>query len=498
MVSSVGLPDTFDADKHYSGKDVAEITQIILKEVFYKNNPSGTTATNNPPYGPYADGSGDFGAFSLPGFRPGMYSTFLRPRTLSSLFGVQPSLNANEKIGIMTGVTGEAGTNPTGFCGTAPTAGQLKRCVQNYIWGKTYWKSNVINLAEVGERADYSDYVDHNLMNQRAKQNPFVPDMMGYLDLANHTEITLANELFTIGVAMERQFEKVAIKGNVATANTATQRGWIQEFAGLEQQIVTGKKDLDTGIACPGADSVVQSWGTGIDKTNANGQNIIQFIRDVYFGLQEIGRQVGMEGVNYAIVMPFRMFQALTYQWACNYWTYACAGSTSNPNYTNAEAVRTFQLDMQNNYYLMIDGNRIPVVCSDGITETNASSTVITADDLFILPIEWNGQRLLNLQYKNMGIGDIQSVANWGSLAAAAMSINNGMYLVSKNFQNYCLEYNFAGKFRLIQDAPFLAAQLNTFQYTFLAPFRPPYPSDTRHPDGGSTRWDGSFTVTGG
>lgn len=491
------LPESFDPDRKYSGKEFAEIA-TILKETIFKNDPSGTTPTNNPPYGPYFDQSA-YGTFSIPGYRPGLYSAFTRPRTLSSLLGVQPSFNTNEKIGIMTGVTGESGTNPSDFCGTLPTAGQLKRCIQNYVWGWTGWKSAVVDLMHVGERIDYSDYVDHNLMNQRAKQNPFVPDMFGYLNLADRTQITLANELFTIGVAMERAFEKVLIKGNPATASASTQRGWIKEFAGLEQQIVTGKVDLDTKVACPGADSVVSSWGTGIDKTNTNGQNILQFIRDTYFGLQEIGRQVGMEGATYAIVMPFRMFQALTYLWACNYWTYACAGSTTNPNYTNAETVRAFQLDMQNNYYLMIDGNRIPVVTSDGITETNASTTVITADDMFILPIEWNGTKLLNLQYKNLGTEDITSFGNFGGFAPTVMPINNGMYLAAKNMKNYCLEYDFAAKFRIIQEAPFLAAQLNTFQYSFLPPFRSPYPTDTTyHKDGGATRWDGNLSVLGG
>jgi len=492
-----GLPESFDPDRKYTGKEFAEIA-TILKETIFKNNPSGTVPTNNPPYGPYFDQSA-YGPFSIPGFRPGMFSAFMRPRSIASQFGVQRSLNTNEKIGIMTGVTAGSGSNPTDFCGTAPTAGQLKRCIQNYVWGWSYWKTQVVDLMHVGERIDYSDYVDHNLMNQRALQNPFVPDIMGSLDLSNRNEITIANELFTIGVEQERSFERVLIKGNVATAPASTQRGWIKEFAGLEQQIVTGKKDLDTQVVCPGADSVVSVWGTGIDKTIADGRNIVQFIRDTLFGLNEIGRQVGMDGVTYGIVMPFRMFVALTYVWACNYWTYACAGSTSNPSYTNADAVRERQLDMQNNYYLLIDGNRIPVLLSDGITETNASASVITADDLFILPLEWNGIRLLNLQYKALDSQDIMSFANYGGLAPSAAPINNGMFLMAKNLQNFCMEYVFGAKFRIVQDAPFLAAQLNTFQYSFLGPFRSPYPDSTGyHKDGGASRWDGNMSVLGG
>lgn len=493
----IQVPDTFDPTRKYSAVEVAEIA-TALQQKYFKDASSGTTPTNQPPFGPYADGSA-YGAFSLPGVRPDTFSAFSRPRSIASQFGVQPSLNANEKIRIMTGVTDGSGNNPADFCGTAPTAGQLKRCVQNYIWGKMYWKSQVVNVMEIGEYADYADQaISVNILNQRAQQNPFVPNMMSMLDLSNRSGITLNNELFNIGVQMERSFEPVFIRGNETLANTATTRGFIKEFKGLERQITTGKADLDTGVACPAADSQVLTWGTGIDQT-VSGRTIVQFLRDTLFGLIEMGRQVGMEGIQYGIVMPFRLFQQLTYVWSCQYWTYACSNaSASNPNFTNGQDIRALQLDMQNNYYLLIDGNRIPVFPSDGIRETQASSTIITADDIFFLPLTWEGRRLLNIQFKNLSSADVTEFANFGP-APRYLPVNNGMFLLWANHTNACMEIALGAKFRLIQDAPFLAAQLNTFQYSFQAPYRSPFPGDTAwHKDGGATRWDGNYSVAGG
>jgi hypothetical protein len=484
---------TFDQDRSWSAKEVAQIAAQTAAEVF-KHNASGTTPTNNPPYGPLADGSA-YGPFSLPGFRPEMFGTFIRPRTISGLFGVQPSLNSNEKIGIMTGVTAGSGSNPADFCGTAVTAGQLKRCVQNYVWGKYKIKSQLVNVMEIGEHADYADYIDHALLNQPGAVSPFMPDMMKSIDLSRREGITLNNELFTMGVETERSFERVAIAGNQATAPANTQRGYIREFKGLEGQVTTGRVDIDTGIACPAADSVVVTWGTGIDQT-VSSRNFVQVVRDTFFGLNEIARQIGMEGVQFVIVMPFKMFQALTYVWSCQYWTYACQASATNLNYTDATVIRQLQLDMQNNYYLLIDGNRVPVVCSDGIRETKASATVITADEMFILPVSWNGRKLLNLQYKNLSSREVTEFANFGP-APEFMPMENGMYMLWSERTEACKEINIAAKFRVILDCPFLAAVINVIQYTFAAPNRSYNPADTNFfVDGGATRWDGSYSVT--
>jgi hypothetical protein len=137
------MTDISVSDRKYSAQELVEIRNLLMN--VEKHNASGTADTHNPPYGPYADGSGDFGVFSYPGVRPEMFSAFQRPRSISSLIGLRQSRIANEKIGIMTGVTAEEGSNPSDFCGLFPTAGQLKRCVQNYIWGKAAWKTKVVN-----------------------------------------------------------------------------------------------------------------------------------------------------------------------------------------------------------------------------------------------------------------------------------------------------------------------------------------------------------------
>lgn len=466
----------------------------MLKEIFgEKNNPSGTTPTSNPLYGPYQSGAG-YGTFSYPGIRPDMYSAFQRPRTLARLLGVKPSVIANDKIGIMTGVTDASGTNPADFCGTAVTAGQLKRCVQNYVFGDVMWKTQVNNVAKMGLYVDYAD-MNKRLANLAESQNPFIPDIMQTLDISNRDGLQLANELFNIGVALERYLEIVLVRGNSTLGNASTQLGFIREFNGLERQVITGRRDFDTNALCPAADSQVISWGGAVDAT-ISGRTFVQVIVDTIYGLNDIATRVGMDGVTWAIVMPMRMFRPLTYVWSCQYWTYACQNaSASNPNYTNGQDVRMLQLAMQAGYYLLVDGKEIPVIFSDGIRETRALGNTYTADEIFIIPVDWNGQQLLNLYYKPMDNPDAVAFANFDG-NSNIVGINNGMFLYTTNRQNFCYEHVFAGELRVILEAPFLAAEITTIQYTYNAPFRSAYPSDTiSYVNGGVTRWDGDATA---
>lgn len=478
----------------FNARELAEIGAGMYRAVkelerVEKNNPSGLVATNDPLYGPYADGSGDYGIFSQPGIRPTIFSAFQRPRSLASILGVRMSMNTNEKIGIMTGVTAGAGSNPTGFCGTAPTAGQLKLCKQNYIWGKSYWKASVVNVAEAGEYVDYAD-TEKRLLNLPALANPLLPDFMTRLDLQDRNSSLLFNELFTLGVEQERSLERVIVQGNETTVNTSTQRGWIQEFKGLERQVTTGRTDMDSGNLCPAADSTVISWGTGIEAT-VGGRTFPQVLVDTMFGLVDIARQTGLEGTRWVIAMPMRMFRPLTYVYACQYWTSLCSGSAGNPTWQDAQQVRALQLEMWNNRYLLIDGNPVSVIFTDGITETRALGNTYTAREVFILPVEWMGLPTLSLQFKKMDNEQAMQFAGFIP-GNPYMGVNNGMWLAAKNFQNYCMEILMAGKFRLILDVPFLAARIDTIQYQFQAPYRSAYPDDSiAYVDGGTTRWTG-------
>jgi hypothetical protein len=471
--------------KDYSLEDIQALKELAS---VFKNDPASLVPNATPAYGPY-DNSGLAGVLSIPGIRPEMYSAFVRPRTFMQLVGIKPSVYAHEKIGIMTGVTAESGTNATDFCGNPPIAGQLKRCVQDYLWGQWYMKTKLNVVPLIGQRYDYADTAKR-IVNLANSGNPFMPDILSGINLNDNTQLRLANELFTVGVGWERANEKVAATGDHTQASTATETGWIREYDGLELQIITGRRDRDTNALCPAADSIVLSWGASIEAT-VSGRTLPQAMVDIWFGRMELADQVGLGGTSFAWIMPSRLFRALTYVYSCSYYTSRCAGTQYNENNQMATETRRIQLEMLNGHYLLMDGEVVPVVFSDGIPVTKAVGNIYTADSVYLVPVEWNGSRFLNMEYFPMNNADLSAFINFLP-GSDYQVINNGQFLVSKRYTPLCLEYHFAAMSRLILDAPFLAARIDDVQFTYLdTGYRSAYPSESNfYVDGGNSSWE--------
>lgn len=483
------------SDKLYSLAEIEAMANAV-KGFGAKNNPTSLTPTVTPLYGPTADGSG-YGPLSLPGVRPEMFSTIQRPASMARRMGIRMSLNANEKIGILTSASDATGTNPADFCGDAARPGVLRRCVQNYVFGKWAMRTNLENVAEAGEFADYADMmVSPEVLNQAPSLSPFMPSTMAQIDLKDRNGQRLATELYNIGIALERGLEKVLVRGNRTLANTATERGFIREFDGLERQVITGRVDMDSGDACAAADSTVIAWNATLDAT-VGGRNFVQMITDLVYSKQLLAEQVGMAGTVFEFRMSTKIFRAIAEMWPCSYLTHRCAtiGTAGAPISMSAAELRAMTLDMFNNRYLLVDGVRYPVILTDGIRSTRASGSIWTDDNLFFVPVMFEGRWLQNIDFKKMDNADAMSFANFAG-SNNIRSINNGMFLVSSSFQKFCVEHHFAAKLRFIQEAPFLAAVVNTIQYAYQAEFRDPYPGTTAHFGGGVTRWDGNYTVS--
>lgn len=459
---------------------------LIQGDLITKNDPPSATPTATPAYGTWANGT-QAGPLSVPGIRADMFSTYMRPNSLVSIAGIERSQNTNEKIGILTGLTEGSGANADSFCeNDPPIAGQLKRCVQNYIWGKFYMRTKLVNLPEMGERWDTSD-VDKTILNLAATTNPLVPQELASANLSNRGNTVMATALFEMAGEVERSMANVEITGDQTQASANTERGFMKEFDGLARQVVTGRRDLDSQVLCPAADSTVINFGVNISGTAADGRTIVQQMTDEYFYKQELAQRIGMTGTMFAFVMRSTFFRALTYIWACEYAISRCSGTAGNPNWQNATDVKALQLEMLRGRYLLVDNEPVPVIFSDGVPNVRALGSVFTTD-AYLIPVAWRGRRLLHFQYKPMDISEIEGFANFAGLRTYE-TINGGMYLVGNQHQGGCLEWLFMAKFRMILDAPFLAIAWNNVQYTLSAQaYRDPMPSDTTfHKDGGTT-----------
>jgi hypothetical protein len=467
--------------KSFTAEELETLAKAGVLSVGAKNDPASTTATGNPLHGTNQAGLGNvYGTFSAPGVRPEMFSALARARSFLRLASLEGSSVDNERIEVLTGQTADAGTNATGFCGNPPSVGNLKVAQQLYTWGDYYVKTELNALAQTGSLKDRADQ-SRRILNAGQIDNPFIPDLAMRL---TDTQSALQHEFYKLGVSMERQSELVAVRGSAGTKNSAYP-GWFTQFSGLDAQIAQGKTDVLTGVTAPALDSAVISFNAAITGAGANGYSIVENITAMVRGLQDRAASVGI-GAQHAIVMRKDLFYALVDIFACEYATYMCDGATNSPNNRDGMVIQNMRVDMLNGRYLLVSGQQIPVVFSDGIAQENTANNTYKSD-IYVVAYQADGVPLLRLQYFDMGNSYINEFANAFGLDDVAI-LNNGLFIVGKRSTGLCIEYHVQARMRLILDAPFLSGRIDDAIYTLIDPIKDAMPGTSFYANGGITR----------
>ena len=467
--------------KSFSEEELAVLAKAGVLSVGAKNDPASTTATGNPLHGTNQAGLGNvYGTFSAAAVRPDMWSALPRARSFLRLATLEAAAHDQERIEVLTGQTADSGTNAAGFCGNPPSVGNLKVAQQLYTWGDYYVRSELNALAQTGSLKDRADQ-SRRILNSGRVENPFIPDLA--LRLID-TQSALQHEVFKLGASMERQTELVSVRGSAGTKNS-TYVGWFTQFGGLDGQIATGKTDVLSGATAPALDSAVLSFNANVSGNGANGYDIVENITAMVRGLRDRADSVGI-GASHAIVMRKDAFYAIADTWACAYATYMCDGASTSPNNRDGMVIQNMRNEMLNGQYLLVSGQPVPVVFSDGILqETTANNTY--KSDIYVVAYEADGVPLLRLQYFDMSNGYISEFANSFGLDDVAV-MNNGLFLVGKRSTGLCIEYHVQSRMRLILDAPFLSGRVDDVIYTLIDPIRDAMPGTSFYANGGVTR----------
>ena len=468
--------------KEYNVDEIEVLAKAGVLEIAQKNDPAGSTANASPLHGPFQGATtSQYGAFSLAGGRPGIFSAMTRPNSWLSIVNVERSEFATEILDTQTGQTADGTSNATNFCGNPPEPGVLKTARQTYVWGSFYGKTRLNSPAQMGLLKDRGDQ-PRNVLNSPAVNSPFIPDIMHRL---TDTRSQLANELYTFGNALERSTEVVSIQGTALA--DASRFGWFQEFKGLDGLIKTGHTDSVTGLATAAMDSIVVAFNAAITSTAAgsDGRTFTEVLDDTFYALDDRARQIGMGGaVQYAIVMRQELFRKAVEVQANKYWFYKQAGGQYNEINAMATELQTLRLAMLNGNFLLSKGIQYPVIFSEGCEFTALGSGTYKSD-MYIVPVSWAGVPLLRLQYFNMDNQYTSEFINFMG-NTNVKTINNGMFLVGQRDTGLCLEYHFQSRMRLILDTPWLAARIDDISFSFInVATRTALPGTSLYVDGG-------------
>lgn len=476
--------------QNISSEDMKSLDQEINER--YK---ASSTTPGIPPTGPG-------GLFNSYGIDPRVVTTYVPPKGLESFLEsaghIQSSIYDEPGFEIITGQTASTGEEATSSCGDdAPIAGDLKVCNQYYKFGQMIMNSKSVDVKQLGKFTNRSQPMDLTLMNDPfsmqdpVKAVPLSPEQM-FMSAVAKASVEMMNSFST-------RYAKLIFSGN--PANTAGSTGY-KEFKGLDLLINTGYADVETGLACPAADSLVLDANLAIVQNNAG--TYVRNIVEMYRSRQKLASDVALGGVEWAFVMRYSLFLALTDVWPCAYYTYRCytaspAGSTSTGFVDTRDQV-ALRDDMRRGSYLLIDGQPVRVIVDNTIAETDYKDGNFSSD-MYLVPLKDPAiGQLLYMDYFNY--------ANQYGVAGGFDGFNgmfgNGMrFRISRDGRYFftqlpnagtCQQIQVATSKRVILLTPFLAARLDNVKYNVYIHERDPFPGESSFfVNGGATSFPGTF-----
>lgn len=453
--------------------DYQKFANVLLAQQAAGVRGKAVSSTPTTTYGHGVTGpqpGGIAGLFSYPGLEPDIMNAMVLPRLgLLDLLPSRTSIYDNPLYGIMTGVTATTGNEPTGVCDDPPVAGLMKLCTHAFVWGRMSRMTRVLDIDRAGRFINRSDFNDLTLVGNPLVGNDNVPQVPGSGSPALAVRSELAKVLFELATAWARDFATILYDGSPA-ANTAG--GGYKEPYGLDILINDGYRDAETGVACPAADSIVQSFGSL--AVESNGGTLVSLITSIFRNLRYNASHMRLAPVQWVLAMPWSMFYQITEVWPCAYATYRCQTiGENNRGVVDIVAQNQMRDDMRGDLYggsgqyLLIDGQKVPVVLDDGIAETVGAGASFTST-IYFVPLRVLGNRPVTfLEYVDydgpMGAMEMaRSVAPAGSY----YTTNNGRFLWhAKPPTNFCVQSLAKTEWRVILETPQIAARLDNVVY---------------------------------
>lgn len=470
-------------------------TQVVMQALaealaphFKHTAPSGTPST------PYYFGPG--GLFGVAGLERDLISTRVQPRGLASFLPAYPSITTNPLFPYLTGFQAATGSVADGVCDECPTAGPGKSCIQTAQFGRYCVRTRELEINAVGQRINRGEFLDYRLIN-----DPLVNDF-GSL-LAQSFALNSQDQAISGAEVLMRYIEAGIEFQNLLCPQTFTGSpannsagGGYKEFPGLDILIGVNKVDALTGDECPSLDSDIKDFNYGLVTDLTLPSDIVTVMTYLMRYLKHNAAMMNFNPVKWVLVMRDGLFYEMTSIWPCRYLTDRCwVKDTVNIDAVggvNAEAATRMRDEMRAGSYLLIDGERFPVIIDDCITEETSGDTVhVTAgcfaSDIYVVPMTIRGGYPVTyweyLDYSKTAL----PAARQGQVDTFFWSDGGRFLWHAKPPTNWCIQSIAKIEPRIILRTPHLAGRLTNVQYCPLQHVREPLPDQPYFVDGGVT-----------
>lgn len=415
------------------------------------------------------------GIFAGPGLERDVITAHIRPRGILSVLPRFGGNSEDPRFASLTGYTDETGTEPTHACEDAP-AGFVKGCNLTARFGMLRRDSQTIEMDQVMRRVNRGDFTDLLLRGRVLGLQNITPAGLNESQILN---LITMSEMVGTAVQAERRLNIGAWQSTVAG-----NWGW----PGLDLQIATGQVDADTNQACPALDSDVKDFA--YSNVCDGPLDIVEYLAAMEYYLTWNAESMGLDPVQWVIVMRPQLFWELSACWPCSYLTNRCTDLAGTQlAVINDDVNVRMRDDMRNRKVIPINGTEYPVVLDTGIFEhNNANNGNVPAghfaSTIYMVPLTIVGGfpvtywEYLDYRMAAADTGLLRGMESW-------WWTDNGMYSWALEVVKWCYKFALKIEPRVVLRTPQLAGKLEYVMYTPLQHLREPDPASPYHEDGG-------------
>lgn len=433
---------------------------------------------------------GPGGIWTGAGLERDVITARVRPRGISNELPLLPTNELNPQFGILTGFTPGDATDSTywttAHCEDVP-AGYMKSCTLTAQFGSLRVDSQTIEMNDVMlklHRGDFTDLVLHGELLGLTGLNPVDTNQTDVLNLVS------ASEMVQMGAQTEALLNRATWQGAVANS----------QFPGLAAQVATGQVDVITNTACPAADSDVKDFG--YDFVGGSGRDIVEYMSMIEFYLNHNAMTMGLDPVDWVIVMRPELWHELTAIWPCAYNTNRCAssvvGDASRVVIDGRENVRDRD-SMRQSMNLEINGRSYRVILDTGIFEHNNINNANLnpaqfASSIFFIPLTIRGGLPVTYrQYIDYRLA--QRDVQFANGMLDTWWTDNGVYTWALEQTKWCYKFSLKTEQRVVLRAPHLAGRIDSVAYEPLQHLRQPDYNEPYFLNGGVSLRDTATTL---
>lgn len=426
---------------------------------------------------------GDTGLFAVPGLEREIVTAHIRPRGISSILPLLPSVNEDPRFGAITGISDDIGNEPVNACDDAPT-GYIKACNLTARFGMIRRDTETIEMDKVMLKLHRHDPTDLVLRGRLLGLTNLEPSGMNEQQVLD--VITMA-EMVNTAVRTERVLNAQMWQGTTAIVN---------QFPGLDSQIATGQMDADSGILCPALDSDVKDYNLQLV-----GADIVTYLSQLEWYLNYNAQSMGLDPVEWVLVMRPDLWFELSAIWPCAYNTNRCASNVAGTStvFVNGTEMVSERDALRNGMYLDINGRRYRVIVDTGIYEHNSTNNgnLIPgeyASTIYMVPITITGgfpvtyRQYVDYRRSAPDVNLLRGLEDFFWTDA-------GVYSWAVEQIKWCYKLALKTEQRVILRTPHLAGRIDNVKYSPLQHLRDPDPDSPYWYDGGVSLRSGIGTA---